>query len=114
MKPLLPSLMISGTEPARHATQGEKLFVLTHTAIDRHSYADAPDCADAMLRLFDIERGFPGLPGRVSTAAGTYASDRSAFHIWGFSGKTWADHIAQHHSMGVRHFSALKAFWSPG
>jgi hypothetical protein len=96
---------------ARRATEGEKLFVLTHTAIDRRTYPGAPRCADAMLRHFNIERGFPGGVGQSAQDSQRYATDYAGFHVWGFGGKAWADHLSQHREMGSRQFSALKAFW---
>ncbi len=94
---------------ARLATEGEKLFVLTHTSIDRAAYPGAPRCADAMLRHFNIERGFPG--GSSSADSQPYATDHAGFHIWGFGGKAWSDHLAQHRAMGGRQYSALRAYW---
>ena len=96
---------------ARRATEGETLFVLTHTAIDRRYYPDAPRTAAAMLREFNVERGFPDGLHASASASQRYATDSAGFHIWGFGGKTWADHLAQHREMGGRQFSALKAFW---
>jgi hypothetical protein len=99
---------------AKRATEGQTLFVLTHTSIDRHFYPDAPRTAAAMLRQFDVARGFPD--GLQASAAGSqrYATDSAGFHVWGFGGKTWADHLAQHRMMGSRQFAALKAFWRNG
>jgi hypothetical protein len=96
---------------ARSATEGDKLFVLTHTGIDNRAYPDAPRCADAMLRYFSLEKGFPGGLPRSARGAQPYATDSAGFHIWGFGGKGWSDHLAQHRAMGSRQFSALKAFW---
>ena len=101
---------------ARRATEGEKLFVLTHTQIERRSYADAPDCAETMLRLFGVDRGVatrspPRRPGSAGSEAVTYAADLSNFHVWGNNGKKWSDHIAQHKAMGTQHFAALRVFW---
>jgi hypothetical protein len=98
-------------EFARRATEGDKLFVLTHTAIDNRAYPDAPRCADAMLRYFSLEKGFPGGLPNSARGAQPYATDSAGFHIWGFGGKAWTDHLAQHRAMGSRQFSALKAFW---
>jgi hypothetical protein len=96
---------------ARRATEGEKLFVLTHSAIDSGAYPDAARCADAMLRYFSLEKGFPGGLPRSARGSQPYATDSAGFHIWGFGGKAWTDHLAQHRAMGSRQFSALKAFW---
>jgi len=96
---------------ARRASRGEKLFVLTHTAIDRKTYAGAPDCARALLDRLELERG----PPHVVTASGgspSYAVDVGGLHVWGFDGKSWVDHVAQHRSMGALHYATLRDRWA--
>lgn len=95
---------------ARRATKGERLFVLTHTSIDRRDYADAADVAEAMIRDFNIEKSFPDQPGRPTARSSTYASDMESFHVWGYGGTNWNDHLEQHDTLR-KHFSMLKAYW---
>ena len=79
---------------ARKAAAGEKLFVVTHTAIPTE-YPNVEECTRTLLDELEIE---PGPPAPATQPAGgepTYAVDRGSFHVRGVDGKGAEDHIAQ-------------------
>ena len=76
------------------ALRGDKLLVITHTAIPT-DYPNVEECTRAVLEDLEIE---PGPPRPASQPAGgepTYAVDRGALHVRAFDGKGPQDHIAQ-------------------
>lgn len=96
---------------AAQATRGEKLFVVSHTAITQGQYAGAPDCADALIRHFDAPKS--GVPSTARPFGGnpTYVSDLGDFHVRGFDGKTFTEHTEQHQGMGALHYAELRKYW---
>lgn len=96
---------------ATQATRGEKLFVVSHTAITQAQYAGAPDCADALIKYFEAPKS--GVPSNGKTFGGnaTYVSDLGDFHLRGFDGKTFGEHAEQHRGMGALHYAELRKFW---
>jgi hypothetical protein len=105
------SMLTGAVSFARRAVAGEKLMVLTHTAFDRKSFAGAPACASALLRILEIDKGPPGPRSPLLRAAPTYAVDVGGLHVRGFDGRVWADHIQQHRAMGAIHYAALRKYW---
>lgn len=78
----------------RRAVRGEKLLVITHTAIAT-DYPNVEACTRAVLEDLEIE---PGPPLPLTQPAGgepTYAVDRGGLHVRGVDGKGPDDHIAQ-------------------
>ncbi len=96
---------------AARATRAERLFVLTHTAIAQSAYAGAPDCADALLRHFDVVKESAPLSARPFGGAPTYAADLEDLHLRGFDGKTVAEHAEQYRAMGTLHYLELRRYW---
>ena len=96
---------------AARATRAEKLFVVTHTAIAQSAYAGAPDCADALLRHFDIVKEPASLSVRPFGGAATYSADLEDLHVRGFDGKTLPDHAEQYRAMGTLHYLELRRYW---
>jgi hypothetical protein len=93
------------------ATRAEKLLVVTHTAITQSAYAGAPECADALLRHFDILKGPAPLNARPFGGAPMYSADLEDLHLRGFDGKTTADHAEQYRAMGTLHYLELRRYW---
>jgi hypothetical protein len=106
MEALAPTLAF-----AARATRAEKLFVVTHTAITQSSYAGAPECADALLRHFDIEKESAPASARPFGGAPTYAANLEDLHVRGFDGRTFAEHAEQYRAMGTLHYSELRRYW---
>lgn len=79
---------------ARAATNGQKLFVLTHTAIPT-DYPNVEACADAILDELALTREAPPPAAQPSGGAPTSAVDRGNFHVRGFDGKGPNEHIEQ-------------------
>jgi hypothetical protein len=96
---------------ARRAVAGEKLFVLTHTAIDGASYAGGPQSTDFLLRFLELDKGPARAGQRKTGGALQYAVDVEGLHVRGFSGKKWADHVEQHRAMGELHYAELRKRW---
>lgn len=95
---------------ARRAEAGEKLFILTHTAIDTTGYPSVRECADELLRELDLPKHAP--PGDAPEAGGapTYAADRGDLHVVGYDGKGAHDHIAQIRALDSA-YAALARRW---
>lgn len=98
----------------RRALNGERFLFLTHTAIDRKTYAGADVSARVLLRSLDVPEGPP--PSVPSGAGGscTYAAEAGDLHVLGFSGKKWRDHVGQHRAMGALHYAELARYWRRG
>lgn len=96
---------------AAQATRGEKLFVVSHTAITQAQYAGAPECADALIRHFEAPKS--GVPSSARPFGGnpTYVSDLGDFHVRGFDGKSFTEHVEQHRGMGSLHYAELRKYW---
>jgi hypothetical protein len=80
---------------ARRAANGEKLFVLTHTAIDPAEFPSVEECADAMLAELGLAKADPPASAPPGGGAPTYAVDRGSLHVIGFDGKGPQDHVDQ-------------------
>lgn len=106
MEGLAPTLAF-----ATRATRGERLFVATHTAITQPAYAGAPECADALLRYFAVEKEAPLAGTRPFGGAPTYAADLEDLHVRGYDGKTSAEHTEQFRGMGALHYAELRKYW---
>jgi hypothetical protein len=99
---------------ARRAAAGDALFVLTHTDIDTRDYPSTSECSHALLAELGFSKETP--PPGIAPLGGepTYAVDRGAFHVRGFSGKAAADHVAQIEGLDVG-YRRLRARWqAPG
>lgn len=96
---------------ARRAKSGEKLFVLTHTALDFRAYAGGAEAADVLLRYLALEK-VPSQAGqRRAGAKEQYAVEVEGLHVVGFKGQKFADHVAQHRAMGAVHYGELRKYW---
>ncbi len=91
------------------AMRGEKLLVITHTAIPT-DYPNVEDCTRTVLGELEIEPG-PALPA-TQPAGGqpTYAVDRGSLHVRGYDGKGPEDHVAQIRSLDDA-YAELRRRW---
>lgn len=69
----------------RRAVDGEKLMVLTHTAIETPQYPNVKECTDVVLEALDLPR----------SEEAVYSLDRGELHVRGSAGKGPQDHVAQ-------------------
>lgn len=104
-------LLAPVTAFATQATRGEKLFVVSHTAITQAQYAGAPDCADALIKYFEAPKSGVPSTGKAFGGNPTYVSDLGEFHLRGFDGKTFGEHTEQHRGMGALHYAELRRYW---
>jgi hypothetical protein len=103
-EPLLPTI-----EFAKRAVAGEKLLIITHTAIPTE-YPSVAECTEVLLTELDIPKG-PALPATQPTGgAPTYSVDRGGLHVRGVDGKGPEDHIAQIRSLDDA-YSELRRRW---
>lgn len=114
-RPRARAVSMDGLAPtvafATKATRGEKLFFVTHTAITQGQYAGAPECADALMRHFDVAKGIAPANAHPFGGAPVYTADLADFHIRGYDGKTFNEHAEQHRAMGSLHFAELRKYW---
>lgn len=69
----------------RRAVDGQKLMVLTHTAIETPQYPNVKECTDAVLEALALPRSDEPV----------YALDRGELHVRGSAGKGPQDHVEQ-------------------
>lgn len=69
----------------RRAMDGQKLMVLTHTAIETPQYPNVKECTDVVLDALDVPKSDDVV----------YALDRGELHVRGSAGKGPQDHIDQ-------------------
>jgi hypothetical protein len=96
---------------AAAATQGNKLFAITHTTIPTADYPSTLEVVGKLLEMTGNEKA----PPRAAAPDGMheiYEVDRGSFHVKGFEGVTARDHIQQIHAMGETIYPYLRARWS--
>ena len=94
---------------AKRAVAGEKLFVITHTAIPTE-YPNVEQCTGVLLEELDLPRG-PALPAtQPAGGAPTYSVDRGSFHVRAVDGKGPEEHIAQIRALDDA-YSELRRRW---
>src|SRR5438105_989494 len=76
---------------ARAAVQGEKTFVLTHSAVPTTNYASSSECSSALLALLAISRQ-PVAVGSLAAASEAEfpllsRADSGNLHIWAYGGE---------------------------
>lgn len=89
-KPLEPLVAF-----ARRAMNGEKLLVVTHTAIDASQYPSVAECTAVILDTLGISKEPPSADLRPAGGNPTYAVARGSFFVRGYDGKKPGDHGAQ-------------------
>jgi len=92
------------------ASKGDKLFVITHTAIPTQDYPSVEETVTKLLEMTSSQK-------TPSTAVGprnmheTYTVHRGAFHVKGYEGLTAGDHIKQIQAMGETIYPYLRTRW---
>jgi hypothetical protein len=69
----------------RRALDGERLMVVTHTAIETPQYPNVKECTDVLLETLDLPR----------SEEPVYSLDRGEVHVRGSAGKGPQDHVDQ-------------------
>jgi hypothetical protein len=93
------------------AIAGEKLLVITHTAIPT-DYPNVEACTQALLDALAVDRAAPFPATQPSGGTPTYAADRGAFHVRAVDGTTAEDHIAQIRALDDA-YAELRRRWAP-
>lgn len=70
---------------ARRAMAGEKVMVITHTAIETPQYPNVKECTDVVLEALDLPR----------SEEAVYSLDHGELHVRGSAGKGPRDHVEQ-------------------
>lgn len=97
-------------EFAREATEGRKLFGLTHSSIPTVGYPSVGEATDFLLSELALEKQeLREANGHGMTA--TYRCEKGAFFARGFEGKRAADHILHVKAMGETLFPRLTDRW---
>jgi hypothetical protein len=112
---------------AEAAVQGQKLFSITHSAVDEFDYATTTETADALLRAVGgfrerregaVPRPDFALARRVMTRERwleqTSEARRGGLHVRGYRGSQEDDHIAHLAQMSVTVLPELASQWRPG
>lgn len=94
---------------ARGATNGDKLFVLTHTAIPT-DYPNVEACTNAILEDLELARQAPGPATQASGGQPTSSVDQGDFHVRGYDGKGPNEHIEQIRALDDA-YSELRRRW---
>ncbi len=95
----------------RSAQAGDKLFVLTHSAIHTDDYPSTTETIGELLELASIDkvqRGEVGPRGMQEI----YESDSGDFHVKGYEGDGVKDHVDHIRAMDVTMYPYLKSRWA--
>jgi hypothetical protein len=95
----------------KKALNGEKLMIITHTAIAT-DYPNVETCTKVVLDALDLQKGEAAPLTQPQGGSPTYAVDRGGFHVRGVDGKGPEDHIAQIRSLDDS-YSELRRRWYP-
>jgi hypothetical protein len=95
----------------KKAVTGEKLMIITHTAIPT-DYPNVETCTKVVLDALDLQKGEAAAVTQPAGGSPTYAVDRAGFHVRGVDGKGPEDHIAQIRVLDDS-YSELRRRWNP-
>lgn len=113
----------------KRAIAGEKLMMITHTAVETHGYPDTTRSADGLLERLELEReeaapevDSPPTTDLASALAAfpskerewmhvTSKAERGTFLVWGCKGDDKGDHIAHLAQMSVTVLPPLVKRW---
>ncbi|MEM9693236.1 MAG: hypothetical protein AAGA56_11870 [Myxococcota bacterium] len=111
---------------ARRAMRGERLFIVTHSAITTARFASTTETTDFVLDRLALRRTGGGAPvgvPTIDTAHSAFPALRKAwleptshcregdFHLLGFAGRTPENHIAHLAQMSETALPLLRARW---
>lgn len=80
---------------ARAAANGQKLMVISHTAIIPPGYASTTETADVLLQMLDVPRVPIADAEPNEGLVATSRADRGNFHVRAFAGDNKEVHVAQ-------------------
>ena len=95
---------------AKAARAGDKLFVMTHSAIRTDDYPSTTETIGELLELASVEK----VPHEAVGPRGMqeiYESDSGDFHVKGYEGDAVKDHVDHIRAMGVTMYPYLKRRW---
>jgi hypothetical protein len=96
---------------ARAARAGDKLFVLTHSAIHTDDYPSTTETIGELLKMAAVEKTASSSVGPRGMQQ-VYESDSGDFHVKGYEGGGVKDHVDHIRAMGETMFPYLKRRWA--
>jgi hypothetical protein len=93
------------------ARAGDKLFVMTHSAIHTDDYPSTTETIGELLALASVEKTPKDAAGPRGMRE-IYESDSGDFHVKGFEGDGVKDHVDHIRAMDVTMYPYLKRRWA--
>jgi hypothetical protein len=96
---------------ARAARAGDKLFVMTHSAIHTDDYPGTTETIGELLKMASVDK----VPNDTVGPRGMnqiYESDSGDFHVKGYEGGGVKDHVDHIRAMGDTMYPYLKRRWA--
>jgi len=90
-----PRPLASVVDFAKRAAAGDKLFVLTHTAIIPNDYPNVDECARYLMNALSLTKGPPPPAAPPGVGAPMYGVSAGELQITGYQGRRAPDHAAQ-------------------
>jgi hypothetical protein len=96
---------------ARAARAGDKLFVMTHSAIHTDDYPSTTETIGELLRMASVDKSAMASVGPRGMQQ-IYESDSGDFHVKGYEGDGVKDHVDHIRAMGDTMYPYLKRRWA--
>jgi hypothetical protein len=96
---------------AHSARVGDKLFVMTHSAIHTDDYPSTTETIGELLKMAGVEKVANDAVGPRGMQE-TYESDSGDFHVKGYEGGGVKDHVDHIRAMGDTMYPYLKRRWA--
>jgi hypothetical protein len=96
---------------ARSARAGDKLFVMTHSAIHTDDYPSTTETIGELLKMASVDRSAKDTVGPRGMQQ-IYESDSGDFHVKGYEGGGVKDHVDHIRAMGDTMYPYLKRRWA--
>jgi hypothetical protein len=106
-----PSSLFKYAKIADAAKRGEKLFVLTHSAIPTVGYPSTTETIGELIRIAGAEKTRTGTEGPRGMRE-IYETNVGDFHVKGYEGQGVKDHIDHIWGMGDTMYPYLRARWT--
>jgi hypothetical protein len=96
---------------ARAARAGDKLFVMTHSAIHTDDYPSTTETIGELLKMAAVDKVANDMVGPRGMQE-VYESDSGDFHVKGYEGGGVKDHVDHIRAMGDLMYPYLKRRWA--
>ena len=107
-----PASMQVYADFAHQAVNGEKLFAITHSAIEPGRYASTRETAEYLAAHEQVSLQPMNEQGPRPKMWLTSRADQGDFHVRGFSGTQPGDHAQHLHALGDMMFPLLRDHWA--